>query len=171
GDIAGAGERQHGRAGHAPGRADEEKAAPARQRICPRAKRGHGEHDEEVGKRKCAGECQRAPGMACGDYAHKVCAEHRGEHHGGVARIGKIVHGPCPELTLGDPWVQGLAQPGRSMRPGGIHACRAAMPARAIWASSSDLTPDTPTAPTTCPSWTMGTPPSSMPSSGAERKA
>ena len=40
----------------------------------------------------------------------------------------------------------------------------AAMPALAICASSDDLTPDTPTAPTTWPSTMIGTPPSSMPS-------
>ena len=39
----------------------------------------------------------------------------------------------------------------------------AAMPARAICASSLDLTPLTPTAPRHCPSFMMGTPPSSMP--------
>ena len=41
----------------------------------------------------------------------------------------------------------------------------AAMPALAICASSPDLTPLTPTAPTHCPSTVTGTPPSSMPSS------
>ena len=47
---------------------------------------------------------------------------------------------------------------------------RAAMPARAIWASSLDFTPDTPTAPMQWPSTMMGTPPSSMPSIvGADR--
>jgi len=46
----------------------------------------------------------------------------------------------------------------------------AAMPARALWASSLDLTPLTPTAPRQVPSFMIGTPPSSMPRmSGALR--
>ncbi|MCY1419272.1 hypothetical protein D9M71_348580 [compost metagenome] len=48
---------------------------------------------------------------------------------------------------------------------------RAWQPALAICASCSALTPDTPTAPTTWPSTTIGTPPSSEVSKGAERKA
>ena len=51
------------------------------------------------------------------------------------------------------------------------YAVSAAIPALATCASSVDLTPDTPTAPTTWPSTTIGTPPSSMPSRlGAPRK-
>lgn len=47
----------------------------------------------------------------------------------------------------------------------------AAIPALPICTSSEDLTPDTPTAPTTWPSTTIGTPPSSRPSrEGADRK-
>ena len=45
-----------------------------------------------------------------------------------------------------------------------------AEPALAIWASSFDFTPLTPTAPRHAPSFRMGTPPSSMPSTvGADR--
>lgn len=55
--------------------------------------------------------------------------------------------------------------PGEDQRP------IAAMPARAICASSDDFTPETPMAPTHSLPTMIGTPPSSIPSSdGAERK-
>src|SRR5690606_13939893 len=52
-----------------------------------------------------------------------------------------------------------------------FYAFSAAMPAFATCASSKDLTPETPTAPTHCPSTSTGPPPSSMPcNTGADRK-
>ena len=66
---------------------------------------------------------------------------------------------------------RGRQSPRRRPRPNG-QAPSAAMPARAICASSVDFTPETPTAPTCWPSTMIGTPPSSIASSiGADRNA
>src|SRR5690606_4438334 len=123
---------------------------------------------------------QRAPGLLGRHHAHEIGAEHRGQDDRGIARIGEVVHGPGPDLAPGDARIQSLAGPGRirvRVQLGGrgrtlLHACSAAIPARAIATSSLDLTPDTPTAPTIWPSTVMGTPPSSMPfKPGADRNA
>src|SRR5690606_23657693 len=104
-------------------------------------------------------------------HAHKIGAEDRRDDNGGIARIGKIVHGPGPDLAPLHARFQGAAKQAgavwcgfarrlgsRLRRP--VHDSTAATPARAMAPSSGDLTPDTPMAPTTCPSTTMGTPPS-----------
>ncbi|MNC20824.1 hypothetical protein D3C75_687880 [compost metagenome] len=86
----------------------------------------------------------------------------------------------CAGLFAGLPAPKGTAQVSglvkalwerASPRRGRYRIQRAAAPALATWASCSALTPDTPIAPTTCPSTRSGTPPSRLVSSGAVTKA
>lgn len=80
----------------------------------------------------------------------------------------QIVHrGATADGHSGRPVVFELShEPASGLQPSAFFSRqrpRAAMPALAIWASSADFTPLTPTAPTQCPSTMMGTPPSSSP--------
>src|SRR5690606_11225076 len=77
--------------------------------------------------------------------------------------------GPLPDRDLAREVGAGAIRAGRRAAPRQA-AGSAAMPARAICASSADLTPETPTAPRQWPPAMIGTPPSSMPcSTGADR--
>src|SRR4051812_28128026 len=74
-------------------------------------------------------------------------------------------NGLDPDDAHGDPCLDGSVPPKVRHR-----YFNASIPARAIWASCDDSTPDTPTAPTILPSAMIGKPPSSGTMSFSARK-
>ena len=67
--------------------------------VGPRAQAGHGEHDDGVGNGQRHRPRQRRPVGPARHAAHEVGRKHRRDDHGGVARVGEVVHRPAEQLA------------------------------------------------------------------------
>jgi hypothetical protein len=98
--------RQRSRAEHASRSDQHQKFFLGCVPVSPFTQGRHGEHDDGVGKAQGTGPGQGGPFGFVGHCTHEVSGKHRRNDHGGVTRVGKVVHGPAKDFSAFDTRIQ-----------------------------------------------------------------
>ena len=99
-------QRQGRRAQHATQADPHQHAFFAGHPVGPGTQPGHGEHDDQIRQAQARCPSQRGPFGPIGHAPHKIGRKNGRDHHGGVARVGEVVHGPAKDLAQAHAWIE-----------------------------------------------------------------